>query len=120
MHVEVPALRERDLAEATRGETSAAIRTRVEVARRRQLNRQGLPNAQLGVAEIERYCLPSPAAGDLLRQATSRLALSARGYHRVLKLARTIADLVGIDHLGVGEVAEALQYRPSQLGPPST
>ena len=112
LHVEVPALRERDLAESSCGEASVAIRARVEAARERQMGRQGEPNGRLEGGEIETRCVPSVAARKLLRDAASRLSLSARGYHRVLKVARTIADLAGRSELATGDVAEALQYRP--------
>ncbi len=117
LHVEVPALRERDLAGSPGGEASVAIRARVEAARKRQLDRQGVPNARLEGGEIERHCAPSAPARKLLREAASRLSLSARGYHRVLKVARTIADLAGRVEPGAGEVAEALQYRPPRVAP---
>jgi magnesium chelatase family protein len=120
LHVEVPALRERDLAQSPCGEASAAIRARVEAARERQMDRQGAPNGRLEGGEIEKRCVPSIAARRLLRDAASRLSLSARGYHRVLKVARTIADLAGHDDLGAGELAEALQYRPILRTPATT
>ena len=79
-----------------------------------QLDRQGRPNAMLAGGEIERHCAVDPAAQKLLREAASRLSLSARGFHRVLKVARTIADLAGAPRAGHVHVAEALQYRPAR------
>ena len=116
LHVEVPALRERELVEAPRGEASAAVRSRVDAARARQFDRQGVPNALLEGGEIERHCMPSSAARKLLREAASRLSLSARGYHRVLKVARSIADLAGRDVPGAQDVAEAIAYRNARRG----
>lgn len=112
LHVEVPALHERELAEAAHGEPSAAVRKRVEAACEVQQDRQGRPNAMLAGGEIERQCLVEPAAQKLLREAASRLALSARGFHRVLRVSRTIADLAGSPRLLATHVGEALQYRP--------
>jgi magnesium chelatase family protein len=73
--------------------------------------RQGKPNARLSTKEIDRHCHPEPAAADLLKTAVSRLNLSARAYHRVLKVARTIADLANSDAIEAQHVAEAVQYR---------
>ena len=113
LHVEVPTMRERELADAQAGEPSRAVQMRVEAARAKQLERQGVPNARLEGGAIERHCAADDAALELLRQAISRLALSARGFHRVLNAARTIADLAGSERLRTLHVAEALQYRPS-------
>jgi magnesium chelatase family protein len=92
-------------------EGSAPVRTRVEAARARQLARAGKPNAQLTPKEIERDCRIADAAAALLQTATERLALSARSYHRVLKVARTIADLASVDVIDTAQIAEAIRYR---------
>jgi magnesium chelatase family protein len=94
-----------------RRETSADVRARVASARAVQLARQGKPNARLGPREIETHCVPDAAGAALLAQAMARLSLSARAYHRILKVARTIADLAGIDAIRPPHVAEAIGYR---------
>jgi magnesium chelatase family protein len=96
---------------APQSETSAVVRERVIACRRVQLARQGKPNARLTTAEIEQHCAPEPAARTLLEQALARLNLSARGYHRVLKVARTLADLAGVARIGSAHIAEAVRYR---------
>ena len=111
MHIEVPALPETELVRAAAGEPSAAIRARVEAGFQRQLARQGKANARLAPREIERLCAPDAAGEALLRQAIARLSLSARAYHRILKLARSIADLAGRDAIASADIAEAIQYR---------
>jgi magnesium chelatase family protein len=111
IQIEVPAVPQEDLLRQADGETSAVIRERVEVARQRQLARQGKPNAQLTVSEIDALCVPDTQGEALLRQAMTRLNLSARAYHRVLKVARTIADLVGSKNILAQHIAEAVQYR---------
>ncbi|HMG59232.1 MAG TPA: YifB family Mg chelatase-like AAA ATPase [Burkholderiales bacterium] len=111
IQIEVPAVREDDLVNAGRGENSARVRERVERAHERQLARQGKSNTRLGPREIERFCTAEKKASALLRQAIGKLHLSARAYHRVLKLARTIADLAGETTIAVTHVAEAIQYR---------
>jgi magnesium chelatase family protein len=118
MQIEVPAVRpeQLDAASASGDESSATVRARVSAARRRQLDRQGRPNAELGPGELDRHCAPAPAARALLHQAVERLRLSARAYHRVLRLARTIADLDGVDGIGVAQVAEAVGYRRLDRG----
>ena len=111
LQVEVPDVPQEDLTRAAAGEASEAIRARVSKARGRQLKRQGRPNAALATREMDQHCLPGEEGARILRQAISRLGLSARGYHRVLKVARTIADLAGQRAVAAAHVAEAVQYR---------
>ncbi|NWG86134.1 MAG: YifB family Mg chelatase-like AAA ATPase [Hydrogenophilaceae bacterium] len=111
LHIEVPALAEQDLINAPAGEASHAVRQRVDAARRRQIERQGKANALLEGAEIDRHCRAEGKAEDLLKQAIARLNLSARAFHRILKVARTLADLDGIGSIGSYHVAEAVQFR---------
>ena len=111
IHIEVPAVPQEDLLRQSTGEASGAVRARVAAAHRVQIERQGKSNSSLGTREVERWCRPETAAEGLLRQAIARLSLSARAYHRVLKVARTIADLAGAGHVSAAHVAEAIQYR---------
>ena len=111
IHIEVPAVPQEDLLRQSAGEASGAVRARVATAHQVQIERQNKSNSSLGTREIERWCRPETAAEGLLRQAIARLALSARAYHRVLKLARTIADLARSEAIAVAHVAEAIQYR---------
>ena len=113
LQVFVPRLEAATLAraEAPETETSDTVRERVVRARTRQQVRAGKPNAQLGPKELERDGPLDEATRKLLETAMTRLALSARAYHRVLKVARTIADLAGVDAIAVAHVAEALRYR---------
>jgi len=111
LQIEVPEVPEGDLTHGARGESSDAIRKRVAAARSRQLERQGRPNAVLSSREVDSHCAPDAQGATVLKQAISRLGLSARAYHRVLKVARTIADLAGVPRLAATHVAEAIQYR---------
>jgi magnesium chelatase family protein len=109
--LEVPAPREAELIAPAPGECSAAIAARITRARDAQIARQGKPNALLGSSEIDHLCATGREAGDLLRHALARLLLSARAYHRVLRVARSIADLAGATTIAAEHVAEAIQYR---------
>ena len=109
--LDIPAVDAADLSQRGEGESSAAVRARVILAREIQQSRQGKPNAQLKPDEVERYCEPDPAGATLLKQAMQQLGLSARAYHRILKVARTIADLAGSSAVTSAHVAEAVHYR---------
>lgn len=111
IQIEVPALSHQEMLRSAQGESSDIIRDRVEAARRCQLVRQGVCNAELSVAQIEEYCQLDAAGNTLLERAMSQLDISARAYHRILKLARTIADLAGCRAILASHVAEAIQYR---------
>jgi len=111
IQIEVPAVAQDDLLNKNDGETSAALQARVEIARQHQLARQNKSNALLSVTEIDELCVPDAQGAALLQQAISRLNLSARAYHRVLKVARTIADLSGSGNILTPHIAEAVQYR---------
>jgi magnesium chelatase family protein len=109
--VDVPAVTESELSTRGEGEGSAVVRARVAAARERQIARQGKPNALLAPDEIDRHCLPDCAGAALIKQAMQRFDLSARAYHRILKVARTVADLGGDFIIRGPHVAEAIQYR---------
>ena len=111
IHLDVPAVPQEELLRQNAGEASGAVRERVAAAHRLQIARQGKSNSSLGTREIDKWCAPGAAAEGLLRQAIAKLNLSARAYHRVLKLARSIADLARSEAIAVAHVAEAIQYR---------
>ena len=127
IHVEVPRVEVDKLSDDRLGEPSAVIQQRVEAARQRQRQRferlrhsdeeqEASPhitcNAEMSAAQMRQTCVLDEAGKNLMRTATTRLQLSARAYHRVLKVARTIADLEASDSIQVHHLAEALQYRP--------
>lgn len=114
--VEVPVLAHDELATAVPAPSSADVRARVLQARAQQMERQGDVNARLDSRGVERFCLPDAAGAALLQQAMNRLDLSARAYHRILRVARTLADLAGAAQPGAAHVAEAIQYRRSLDG----
>jgi magnesium chelatase family protein len=111
LQLTVPAMSTAEMLDAPTGESSANIARRVALARERQIVRQQSPNALLSSNQIDHHCQPDAAAVTLLRAAIERLHWSARAYHRVLKIARTIADLEGCAHIGSAHAAEAIQYR---------
>ena len=111
LQIEVPALPAEALQIAADGESSAAVRSRVVRARERQQARQGKPNARLNSKEVDRYCQPDASGAALLREAMARLNLSARAYHRLLRVARSIADLGNEAAIAPQHIAEAIQYR---------
>ena len=116
LHLEVPAVKYRALADQGGGEPSEAVRERVDrarvVQRERFVTRPGVyANAHMAPRDIRAFCRVSDGADGLLRTAITRLGLSARAYHRILKIARTIADLEGAADLAAKHVSEAIQYR---------
>lgn len=111
IQIEVPALAETELIGAPDGESSAAVRSRVQAAHERQVTRQGKPNSELQPREIDRHCAVGSDTQALLKRAIAQLNLSARAYHRVLRLARTIADLAGVESITAAHVGEAIQFR---------
>jgi magnesium chelatase family protein len=119
LEIEVPAVRYRDTVDMRRGEPSESIRGRVLRARERQRARFGdrperATNARMSLQETNAVCRVSEGADTLLRTAMTRCGLSARAYHRVLRVARTIADLDQGEDISTAHVAEAIQYRSLQ------
>ncbi|UCD69213.1 MAG: YifB family Mg chelatase-like AAA ATPase [Betaproteobacteria bacterium] len=111
IQIEVPAVAESEITGKQSGEPSAKVRERTARARELQVARQGKPNARLSVKETEAYCSADADGEKLLRSALTRLGLSARAYHRVLRLGRTIADLAGSERVTAQHLGEAIQYR---------
>jgi magnesium chelatase family protein len=111
LQIEVPALPAEALQKPADGEASAVVRGRVALAREVQIKRQGKANAHLTTREIDQFCPLEAAAAGLLEHAIRHFDLSARAYHRVLKLARTIADITAVGTIEAQHVAEAVQYR---------
>jgi len=118
LFVRVPRLSREELLGEGGGEPSAAVRERVEAAREIQRRRFGMlrTNAEINLKELKQHCRLSSEAKGLLCRAIDHYGLSARGYSRVLKVSRTIADLEGVDIIRPEYIAEALQYRPQKEG----
>jgi magnesium chelatase family protein len=125
IHIEVPRVDYQKLSSDRLGESSAEIRQRVENARQVQRERFGqsqqtlhstvVCNADMRIAEVRKFCKLDETSDSLMRSAMSQMNLSARAYHRILKLARTIADLGGSETIQPPHLAEALQYRPKLM-----
>ena len=115
LHIEAPALSITELRSDRAGESSAAIRERVEQARQTQLIRfrgtKLTANSRMPPSQLKIFCALDSALGDLLQQAMEQLSLSARAYDRILKVARTIADLAGSERIASPHLLEAIQYR---------
>ena len=123
IHLEMVRVPFQKLASLEAGESSSAIRARVETARKVQearFRKWGKPgvmvNGDMGPAEVQQFCDIDEAGRNLMRAAMQQMNLSARAYHRILKLGRTIADLAGEESVQVHHLAEALQYRPRAIG----
>ena len=116
IHIQVPRVEYEKLSDSRFGESSSTVQARVEAARqvqRRRFEGSNIAcNADMRPAEIRKFCPLDEATRSLMKTAMQQLQLSARAYHRVLKLARTIADLAGADNILAPHLAEALQYRP--------
>lgn len=121
IHVEVPRVDYDKLTDDRLGEPSEVIRRRVQRARETQRKRfEGTPltcNADMGPGEVRRLCKLDEAGRSLVRAAMQQLQMSARAFHRILKLSRTIADLAGSEQIETAHLAEAIQYRPRRTIP---
>ena len=118
--VEVPAVHFEDLRRREEAEPSAAIKARVNAARQRQYQRfgegSGMCNARMGPEQMRRFCRLDGTGEALMKQAFDAMGLTARSYDRILKVARTIADLAGSEEIQPQHLAEAIQYRAVNLG----
>src|SRR5205085_1252397 len=111
LQIEVPAVAAEQLSGPARGEPSAAVAARVAAARDRALQRQGLVNGALAGAALDRHCRLDAAATHFLEAVTARLGWSARSFHRILRVARTVADLDAAAAITASHLGEAIQYR---------
>jgi magnesium chelatase family protein len=116
LHVEVPQVKFREISGDKTGETSAEIRTRAIAARQRQQTRFAHKskityNARLGPKELKEFCALDDATKEMLKMAMTELNFSARAYERIVKMARTIADLAGAENISSEHISEVIQYR---------
>ena len=103
----------------TEAESSASVKERVNAARQRQNDRfgdSGMCNARMGPEEMRQYCMLDETCSDLMKQAFEAMGLTARSYDRILRVARTVADLDGSEEIQPQHIAEAIQYRAVNLG----
>jgi len=116
IHIEVPAVKYKELSSSVKGESSDEIRQRVVKARQIQIKRFAnykhiFNNADMGTKEVRKFCMLDETCTELLKNAMTKLGLSARAYDRILKVSRTIADLEGIENITPAHISEAIQYR---------
>ena len=118
--VEVPAVHFEDLRARAEAEPSSEVKKRVDGARAIQNhrfgNRGGMCNARMGPGEMRKFCHLGEESSELMKQAFEAMGLTARSYDRILKVARTVADLEGSEHIEPHHIAEAIQYRAVNLG----
>ena len=117
--VEVPSVHFEDLRARAEAEPSSEVKRRVDAARKVQLNRFGggtMCNARMGPEEMRKYCALTDECAGLMKQAFDAMGLTARSYDRILKVARTVADLDGSKEIQPQHIAEAIQYRAVNLG----
>ncbi len=118
LHIDVPAIKYDKLTADKAGEDSGAVRIRVQQARQKQTERfkdeNIKTNSEMNLPQLKKYCQLDPIGQQILKTAVESLHLSARSYHRVLKISRTIADLAGAEKIAAAHLAEALQYRPRE------
>jgi magnesium chelatase family protein len=116
IQIEIPAVDAGRLASAADGGAGTVVAERVASARQRALDRQNIANCHLAGNELDRHCRLDTEASDFLQRTTTRLAWSARSFHRILRVARTVADLEGNAAITIAHLGEAIQYRRA-LGP---
>lgn len=111
LQIDVPAVPPATLAQAPDGEPRVDVAQRVAQARERQMSRQGCLNAGLSGAALDEHCALGSEASEFFQSTCIRLGWSARGFQRVLRIARSVADLQHMDAIGIAHLAEAIQYR---------
>ncbi len=114
IHVDVPAVKYEKIADEKDAEPSLKIRERVNKARLLQIKRSNKTNSEINSKELKSYCVLDEKSKGLLKSAMNQLHLSVRQYSRIIKVARTIADLEGKENIESSHIAEALQYRPKE------